>query len=119
MFAADQVDSHTANEGPVRGRWESIINVWFPFVYSKKWNCAASYFENRIILFVSQFLNSYISEKFLYFQDRSAYSSAGKYVDQSWENINRSQRRECGNWDWVPAIPRKGIHKWDFRCSAG
>ncbi len=22
-----------------------------------------------------------------------------------------------GNWDWGRAIPRKGIHKWDFRCS--
>ncbi len=27
-------------------RWESNINVWFPFMYSKKWNC---YFQNRII----------------------------------------------------------------------
>jgi hypothetical protein len=23
----------------------------------------------------------------------------GKYVDQSWKYINRSQRHECGNWD--------------------
>jgi hypothetical protein len=30
-------------------------------------------------------------ERFIYFQDRSAYSAAGKYVDQSWEYINRSQ----------------------------
>ncbi len=21
------------------------------------------------------------------------------------------------NWDWGRVIPRKGIHKWDFRCS--
>jgi len=40
-----------------------------------------------------------------------------KYVDRSWENINRSQTHEYGNWDWGRAIPRKGIHKWDFRCS--
>jgi hypothetical protein len=45
-------------------------------------------------------------------------SSAGKYVDRSWEYINRSQTHECGNWDGGGAIPRKGIHKWDFRCSA-
>ncbi len=32
--------------------------------------------------------------------------------------VNRSQTHECGNWDWGRAIPRKGIHKWDFRCSA-
>ncbi len=53
----------------------------------------------------------------LYFQDRSAYSAAGKYVDRSWEYINRSQTQECGNLDWGRAIPRKGIHKWDFRRS--
>jgi hypothetical protein len=41
-----------------------------------------------------------------------------KYVDRSWEYINRSQTHECGNWDWGRTIPRKGIHKWYFRCSA-
>ncbi len=32
--------------------------------------------------------------------------------------LNRSQTHECGIWDWDPAIPKKGIHKWDFPCSA-
>ncbi len=40
-----------------------------------------------------------------------------KYVDRSWDNINRSQTHECGNWDWGRAILRKGTHIWDFRCS--
>jgi hypothetical protein len=40
-----------------------------------------------------------------------------KYLDRSWEYINRSQTHECGNWGWGRAIPRKEIHKWDFRCS--
>ncbi len=40
-----------------------------------------------------------------------------KYVDRSWEHINPSQTHECGHWGWGRAIPRKGIHKWDFRCS--
>ncbi len=40
-----------------------------------------------------------------------------KYVDRSWECINHSQTHECGNWDWGHAIPRKSIHKRDFRCS--
>ncbi len=39
------------------------------------------------------------------------------YVDWSWEHINRSQTHECGYCEWGCAIPRKGIHKWDFRCS--
>ncbi len=41
-----------------------------------------------------------------------------KYVDRSWDYINRSQTHEYGNWGWGRAIPRKGIHKWDFPCSA-
>ncbi len=40
-----------------------------------------------------------------------------KYVNRPWYYINRSQTHECGNWGWGRAIPRKGIHKWDFRCS--
>jgi hypothetical protein len=38
---------------------------------SQKWNC---YFRN-------------IFERFIYFQDWSAYSAVGKYVEQSWEYI--------------------------------
>jgi hypothetical protein len=30
-------------------------------------------------------LHSHICEIFIYFQDRSAYSAEGKYVDRSWE----------------------------------
>ncbi len=28
--------------------WESTINIWFPFMYSQKWNCAASLFPKQI-----------------------------------------------------------------------
>ncbi len=38
-------------------------------------------------------------------------------MGRTWEYRDRSQRHECGNWDWGRVIPRKGIHKWDFRCS--
>ncbi len=40
-----------------------------------------------------------------------------KYVDWSWEYINRSKTHECGNWGWGRAIPRKGIYKRNCRCS--
>ncbi len=42
-----------------------------------------------------------------------------KYVDRSWEYMNRSQTQECGSWDWGHAIPRKGIHKWCFSLQCG
>ncbi len=37
--------------------------------------------------------------------------------DRSLEYINQSKTHECGNWHWGHAIPRKGIHEWDFPCS--
>ncbi len=37
-----------------------------------------------------------------------------EYADRSWENINHSKTHESGNLDWGRAIPRKGIHTWDF-----
>jgi hypothetical protein len=42
-----------------------------------------------------------------------------KYVDRCWEYINPSQTHECGNWGWGRAIPRKGIHERNCRCSVG
>ena len=29
---------------------------------------------------------------------------------------NHWQTHECWNWDWGRAVPRKGIHTWDFRA---
>ncbi len=55
----------------------------------------------------SQFPHSCVCERFMYSHDRSAYSTTGKYVDRSWEYINRSQTHECGNWDWGLAVPEK------------
>jgi hypothetical protein len=70
----------------MKGWWESNINGWFPFLYFQKWNCAACYFQNRIRMWsVSQFLQSYICERFIYFQDRSVYFAAAKNVDRYWE----------------------------------
>ncbi len=65
----------------------------------------------------SQFPPSCVCEWFIYSQDRSAHFATRKYVDRSWEYINRSQTHECGNCDWGRVIPRKGIHKWDFHGS--
>ncbi len=72
------------------------------------------YFQNRIIMLcipvptLIYMCEIYISRISL---------AAAKYVDGSWEYINRSQTHECENWDWGHAIARKGIHKWNFPCS--
>jgi hypothetical protein len=66
----------------------------------------------------SQFQHSCFCLRFIYSQDRSAYSTAGKWVDRSWEYINRSQTQECGNWDCPGrAVPCLGMHKSKFLCS--
>ncbi len=62
-----------------------------------------------------RFPHSCVCERFIYSQDLSAYSAAGKYVDRSWEYINRSQTHECGNWDWGRAIPFLVIFILNFR----
>jgi hypothetical protein len=44
----------------------------------------------------STFMCLCVWERFIYSHDRSAYSAAGKYVDRSWEYINRSHRQMNG-----------------------
>ncbi len=39
----------------------------------------------------SQFPHLCVCERFIYTHDQSAYSAEGKYVDRSWEYINRSR----------------------------
>jgi len=65
---------------------------------------------------VTHSFHSCVCERFIYFHYRSAYSRAGKYVDQFWDH---SQIHECGNWDWCRTIPFVGIYKWDSHCSVG
>ncbi len=67
-----------------------------------------------IVRSLSQFPHSCVCERFIYSQDRSAYSAA-VYGPFLWINsINCSQTHEYANWDWGRAIPFLGIHKWDF-----
>ncbi len=52
----------------MKGRWESDINVWFPFMYSRKWNCALCsllIFKTELQCSLSQFY-THISAKDLY-----------------------------------------------------
>ena len=45
----------------------------------------------------SQFTHSCVCERFIYSQNRTAYSAAGNmWTDPG---INYSQTHECGNWD--------------------
>ncbi len=54
----------------MRGQWESNINVWFPFMYSKKWNCAALLFskQNYNVLSPNSYTLTHISVRDLRMQ---------------------------------------------------
>ena len=82
---------YTANEGPVRIQYKCLIPIYvFPemkLLFPK---------QNYNVLSPSSYTHRH-GERFLCFQDRSAYSAAGKYEDQSWEYINCSHTHECGN----------------------
>jgi hypothetical protein len=64
-----------------------------------------------------QFPHSCVCERIIYSPRWACLFCWRKYVDRSWEYLNRSQTHECGNRSWGRAIPRKGIYKRNCRCS--
>ncbi len=89
----------------MKGRWESNINVWFPFMYSQKWNC---YFQNRIIFICLPVHRLIYLWEIYIFQGSVFLFCCRKICGPIWEYKNRSQTHKCGDWDWGLAIPRKG-----------
>ncbi len=98
-------DLSTANEGsPVRIQYKWLVPIYaspemkllFPKQnYNVLSSSSYSVLSHRYISVGP----TYICERFIYFQDHSAYFAAGKYVNRPLEYINRSRTHECGNWD--------------------
>ncbi len=105
----------TANEGQVRIQYKCLVPI---YVFPEMKLCMPPYFQNRIIMF-SLPISTLIClwENCTSRMGLSILLQLNMYVDRSWEYINRSKTHECGNRDWGRAIPRRGMHKWDFRCS--
>ncbi len=68
--------AHTANEGPMRIQYKCLVLI---FVLSK-----------MKLLFPKQNYNVLPPSSY-------THIFPGKYVDRSWEYVNRSQTHECGN----------------------
>jgi hypothetical protein len=71
----------------MKGRWESNIIVWFPLMYSQKWNC---YFQNRIIMFCLPVPTIYLWE--IYIFPGLVCLFCWKIWDRSWGNIYIAHR---------------------------
>ncbi len=99
----------------MKGRWESNINVWFPFISSQKWNC---YFENKIIIF-SPSSYTHLSERDYIFPGSVCLLCCSKICGPILGIYKFLTGTWMWNWDWGHAIPRKEIHKSDFHCSVG
>ncbi len=101
----------------MKGRWESNINVFFPFMYSQKWNCAASLFPKHNYNVLSPSSYTHISVRYLNISSIDLSIAAAKYVNWSWEYINRSQTHEGETGTGGPRNSQRRTHKWNFRCS--
>jgi hypothetical protein len=79
-----------------------------PFFYPHTAKTQYQKFETNIprgiVRAQSQFPHSCVCERFIYSLHRSAYSAAVKYLDRSWEYINRSQGHESVITIYVPMI---------------
>jgi hypothetical protein len=71
-------------------------------------------------------ISNCVCEQFIYSHDRPAYSAAGKYVDRSWEYINRSQTHEYVEigpeaarflfWKYLKGIFFVAVHSFASSC---
>ncbi len=109
----------------IKGRQESSINVWFLFMYSQKWNCAASLFpkQNYNVLYLSFHTHiQYLCEIYTFPGSVCLFCCSqicGPILGILY--INRLQAHECMNWAWGRAIPFPCVTNptsWHgFKCS--
>ncbi len=98
-----------------KGRWKSNLNVWFPIMYFHKWNF---YFQNRIIKFcLPVHSHIYLWEIFIFPGSVCLFCCreiCGPILG-IYKSLTDTRMWKLG---LRPCNPRKGIHKWDFPCSA-
>jgi hypothetical protein len=105
------VFTHTANEGPVRILYKCLV----PFIYSQKWNFAASLIPKQNYNTLSPNSCTLISVRDLYIYPGAICLLCCSQIcgPRFWEYINRLQTHECENWDWG-AIPAFKSQSWQI-----
>jgi hypothetical protein len=89
-----------------KGQCESKINVWFPFMYSQKWSCAASLFpkQNYNVLSPSSFTHISVRDLYIPMIGLPILLQPNMWILGIYKSLNT---HECGNLDWGCAITRK------------
>ncbi len=64
----------------MKGWWESDINVWFRFMYSQKWNCAALSFPKQNYTVLSPKFHIHVSVSDLYIPRMSLLILLGRSI---------------------------------------
>ncbi len=104
---------YTAIEGPVRIQYKCLVPI---YVFLEMKLCSLLISKTELTCSFTQFLHS-TCERFI-FPGWVCIFCCSQICGPILEiYINHSQTHECGNWNWVRAIPKKGMHKWDFCCS--
>ncbi len=102
----------------MKGRWESNINVWFPLCIPRNETVQPPYFLNRTIMFCL-LIPILVYQREIYIFPGSVCLFCCREICGSILWIYKSL---TDTWMWKlglrPHSPKKGIHKWDFRCSA-
>jgi hypothetical protein len=98
-------------EGPANIQYKCRVPI---YVFPEIKLCSLVISKNRIIRFCLLIVRE------IYFQDLDrSVDTAAKYVDRSWEYINRSQTHECRNRDRGCVIPFwEYVHQFNFRYIA-
>ncbi len=84
----------TANEGLLRIQYKCLVPI---YVFPEMKLCSILISKTDIMFCLPVPIIIYsICERFIFFQDRSVYFAAAKYVDRYWEYLNRTD-----TWMWV------------------
>ncbi len=108
-----KIEMHNLLHCKWRARWEFNLNVWFPFIYSQKWNC---YFPKQNYNVLSPAVPTLIYLWGIYIFPGSVCLFCCREICGPILGIYKLLT-DTWMWKLGPRPRNTGIHKWDFPCS--